>query len=351
MKVLLTGAAGFIGSYTSHRLLDRGDEVIGVDNLNDYYDVALKQARLDRLNSRPGFRFAKTDVADRAAMDALFAEQRPHRVVHLAAQAGVRYSLENPHAYVSANVTGFLNILENIRAHGTEHLVYASTSSVYGSNTRMPFSVHHNTDHPVSLYAATKKSNELMAHTYSHLFGLPTTGLRFFTVYGPWGRPDMALFKFTARMLAGEPIDIFNYGHHTRDFTYVEDIAEGVIRVLDRPAQPDRDWDPSHPDPHSSSAPYRVYNIGSNNPVNLLRYIEVLEETLGIEARKNYLPLQPGDVLDTFADVSDLMRDVGYKPETPIEQGIRNFVAWYKDYYGIEDVAHNVRARADGNYE
>lgn len=342
MKVLVTGAAGFIGSFTAHRLLDRGDEVIGLDNLNDYYDVSLKRARLGRLQARSNFAFAQIDIADGAAMDALFAEHRPDRVVHLAAQAGVRYSLENPQAYVDANVTGFLNVLENVRRYGTEHLVYASTSSVYGCNTRMPFSVHDNVDHPVSLYAATKKSNELMAHTYSHLFGVPCTGLRFFTVYGPWGRPDMALFKFTERILAGEPIDVFNYGNHTRDFTYVDDIVEGVVRVLDRPATGNPDWSSDHPDPHSSRAPYRLYNIGSNNPVSLTRYIEVLEETLGIEAKKNYLPLQPGDVPDTFADVTDLIRDAGYKPATPIEDGIRNFVAWYKDYYGVEDVAHNV---------
>ncbi len=343
MKVLLTGAAGFIGSFTTHRLLDRGDEVVGVDNLNDYYDVQLKLDRLSRLECREGFHFARLDVADRSAMDELFRRERPDRVVHLAAQAGVRYSLENPQAYVDANVTGFLNVLENVRAQGTEHLVYASTSSVYGSNTRMPFSVHDNVDHPVSLYAATKKANELMAHTYSHLFGLPCTGLRFFTVYGPWGRPDMALFLFTRKILAGEPIDVFNYGNHTRDFTYVEDIAEGIVRVLDRPATPNPEWSGDHPDPHSSNAPYRLYNIGSNNPVSLMRYIELLEETLGIEAKKNLLPLQPGDVPDTFADVEDLMRDVGYKPATPVEVGIRNFVAWYKSYYGIEGVADNVR--------
>jgi UDP-glucuronate 4-epimerase len=342
MRVLVTGAAGFIGSFTTHRLLDRGDEVIGIDNLNDYYDVRLKQARLDRLEGREGFTFARVDVVDRDSMNSLFRDRRPDRVVHLAAQAGVRYSLVNPQAYLDANVTGFLNVLENLRTHGTEHLVYASTSSVYGSNTSMPFSVHDNVDHPVSLYAATKKSNELMAHTYSHLFGLPCTGLRFFTVYGPWGRPDMALFTFTNRILAGEAIDVFNYGNHTRDFTYVEDIVEGVIRVLDQPARSNPDWSGDRPDPHSSNAPYRLYNIGSNNPINLMRYIEVLEETLGIEAKKNYLPLQPGDVPDTFADVTDLMRDVGYKPETPIEDGIRNFVAWYKDYYGVEGVAHNV---------
>lgn len=343
MKVLVTGSAGFIGSFVSHRLLDRNDQVIGLDNLNDYYDVSLKQARLDHLLERDGYTHLQVDVADTAAMKEMFEEHKPERIVHLAAQAGVRYSLENPYAYIDANVTGFLNVLECVRAVGTDHLVYASTSSVYGSNTNMPFSVHDNVDHPVSLYAATKKSNELMAHTYSHLFGIPCTGLRFFTVYGPWGRPDMALFKFTRNILAGEPIDVFNHGHHTRDFTYVDDIVEGVIRVLDRPPQGDPNWSGDDPDPQSSAAPYRLYNIGSNNPVQLLRYIEVLEETLGIEARKNLLPMQPGDVPDTFADVSDLVRDVGYQPDTPIEVGIQNFVAWYKDYYQIDDVAHNVK--------
>jgi len=343
MRIIVTGAAGFIGSFVTKRLLERGDEVVGVDNLNDYYDVALKRSRLEQLLPRDGFRHEQIDIAASSALDRVFREARSDRVVHLAAQAGVRYSLENPHAYVDANITGFLNVLECVRHHGTEHLVFASTSSVYGLNSRMPFTEHDNVDHPVSLYAATKKSNELMAHTYSHLFGVPCTGLRFFTVYGPWGRPDMALFLFTRRILAGEPIDVFNHGNHTRDFTYVDDIVEGVIRVLDRPAQPNRDWNPQRPDPQSSVAPYRLYNIGSNNPVSLLRYIEVLEETLGLQARKNYLPLQPGDVPDTFADVDDLMRDVGYKPDTPIEEGIRNFVAWYKDYYGIDSVAHNVR--------
>ena len=343
MRILVTGAAGFIGSCTSHRLLDRGDEVVGIDNLNDYYDVSLKEARLDRLKSREGFRFERLDIEDRSGMDRLFRDARPDRVVHLAAQAGVRYSLENPQAYVDANVTGFLNVLENVRNLGTDHLVYASTSSVYGSNTNMPFSVHDNVDHPVSLYAATKKANELMAHTYSHLFQVPCTGLRFFTVYGPWGRPDMALFKFTKQILAGEPIDIFNYGHHKRDFTYVDDIVEGIVRVLDRPAVANPDWRSDSPDPQSSSAPYRLYNIGSNNPVDLLRYVEVLEETLGIEAEKNLLPLQPGDVPDTYANVDDLMRDVGYMPDTPIETGIRNFVAWYKAYYDVPNVAHNVK--------
>jgi UDP-glucuronate 4-epimerase len=342
MKVLVTGAAGFIGSHVAARLLERGERVVGIDNLNDYYDVTLKEARLARLESTAGYSHRRIDIADKPAMDAALQQDRPDRVVHLAAQAGVRYSLENPYAYIDANVVGFLNILEGLRAIGTEHLVYASTSSVYGSNTNMPFSVHDNVDHPVSLYAATKKSNELMAHTYSHLFGLPTTGLRFFTVYGPWGRPDMALFKFTRQILAGEPIDVYNYGHHRRDFTYVDDIVEGIVRVLDRPATANPDWSGDRPDPHSSSAPYRLYNIGSNNPVDLLRYIELLEQTLGIEAQKNLLPMQPGDVPDTYADVEDLIRDTGYRPGTPVDVGIHNFVAWYKDYYGIDDVAHNV---------
>lgn len=342
MKVLVTGSAGFIGSFTSHRLLDRGDEVIGIDNLNDYYDVALKEARLARLREKSGYLHQQIDIADKAAVDQVFREHKPDRVVHLAAQAGVRYSLENPYAYIDANIVGFLNVLEAIRHFGGEHLVYASTSSVYGSNTNMPFSVHDNVDHPVSLYAATKKSNELMAHTYSHLFNIPCTGLRFFTVYGPWGRPDMALFKFTKQMLAGEAIDVFNYGHHRRDFTYIEDIVEGIVRVVDRPAAADPEWRGDQPDPQSSTAPYRLYNIGSNNPVDLLRYIELLEETLGVEAQKNLLPLQAGDVPDTFADVDDLVNDIGYKPGTPLEEGIRNFVAWYKDYYQLDDVAHNI---------
>ncbi len=342
MKIVVTGAAGFIGSHVSHRLLDRGDEVVGIDNLNDYYDVALKEARLARLTERSGFEFKRVDIAVKQAIDQIFSVEQPHRVVHLAAQAGVRYSLENPYAYIDANIVGFLNILESVRSIGTEHLVYASTSSVYGSNTNMPFSVHDNVDHPVSLYAATKKSNELMAHTYSHLFGIPCTGLRFFTVYGPWGRPDMALFLFTRKMLAGEPIDVFNYGNHRRDFTYIDDIVEGIIRVLDKPADANPEWSGDDPDPHSSSAPYRLYNIGSNNPVDLMRYIEVLEETLGVSAEKNFLPLQPGDVPDTFADVGDLVRDVDYQPNTPIEVGIQNFVSWYKDYHEIDHIAHNV---------
>jgi UDP-glucuronate 4-epimerase len=343
MKVLVTGAAGFIGSFTSHKLLDRGDSVVGIDNLNDYYEVTLKQARLERLLARDAYTHIKIDIADKTAIDKAIRNEKPDRIVHLAAQAGVRYSLENPYAYIEANIVGFLNILESVRAHGIEHLVYASSSSVYGSNTNMPFSVHDNVDHPVSLYAATKKSNELMAHTYSHLFDIPCTGLRFFTVYGPWGRPDMALFKFTKQILAGEPIDVYNYGHHRRDFTYIDDIVEGIVRVLDRAASANPDWSGDTPDPHSSSSPYRLYNIGSNNPMDLLKYIEVLEQTLGIEAEKNLLPMQLGDVPETFADVDDLIRDVGYKPATPITTGIQNFVAWYKAYYQVDDIAHNVR--------
>ena len=317
--------------------------MVGVDNLNDYYEVTLKQARLERLLARDGYAHKKIDISDRAAIDKAIRNEKPDRIVHLAAQAGVRYSLENPYAYIEANIIGFLNILESVRAHGIEHLVYASSSSVYGSNTNMPFSVHDNVDHPVSLYTATKKSNELMAHTYSHLFAIPCTGLRFFTVYGPWGRPDMALFKFTKQILAGEPIDVYNYGHHRRDFTYIDDIVEGIVRVLDRVASANPDWSGDTPDPHSSSSPYRLYNIGSNNPVDLLKYIEVLEQTLGIEAEKNLLPMQLGDVPETFADVDDLIRDVGYKPATPITTGIQNFVAWYKAYYQVDDIAHNVR--------
>ena len=342
MKVLVTGAAGFIGSTLSHKLLDRGDMVLGVDNLNDYYDVTLKQARLARLEARSNFTIMQADISNREVMKEAFETYQPDRVVHLAAQAGVRYSLENPYAYIDANVTGFLNVLENVRHQGTDHLVFASTSSVYGANTGMPFSVHDGVDHPVSLYAATKKSNELMAHTYAHLFGIPCTGLRFFTVYGPWGRPDMALFLFTKKILAGEPIDVFNHGHHTRDFTYVDDIVEGVVRTLDKPATANSDWDSNHPDPATSNAPFRLYNIGSNNPVQLSRYIEVLEETLGIEAKKNLLPLQPGDVPDTFANVDDLIRDHNYQPSTPIEVGVAEFVKWYKEYYGVTDVAHNL---------
>jgi UDP-glucuronate 4-epimerase len=335
MKILVTGAAGFIGFHTARRLLARGDEVVGLDNLNEYYDVRLKQARLAQLEAAPGFRFVKLDLADRTGMPALFAAERFERVVHLGAQAGVRYSLENPHAYVDSNVTGTTNVLEGCRHTGVGHLVFASTSSVYGANTQMPFSVHQGVDHPLTFYAATKRANELMAHNYAMLFRLPVTGLRFFTVYGPWGRPDMALFLFTKHILAGQPIDVFNHGRHQRDFTYVEDIAEGVIRALDRPATPDPAWNSATPDPATSSAPFRLYNIGNNRPVQLLRYIEVLEACLDKKAEMNLLPLQPGDVPDTWADASDLVRDVGYEPQTPVEEGVRRFVQWYRGYYGV----------------
>jgi UDP-glucuronate 4-epimerase len=335
-KILLTGAAGFIGFHTAQRLLARGYAVVGLDNLNSYYDVSLKQARLDQLRRAPNFRFEQLELADRERMANLFAKERFARVVHLAAQAGVRYSLEAPHAYIDSNVTGTLNILEGCRHNGIEHLVYASTSSVYGANTKMPFSVHDIADHPVSLYAATKRANELMAHTYSWLFKIPTTGLRFFTVYGPWGRPDMALFTFTRNILEGKPIDVFNNGHHKRDFTYVDDIAEGVVRASERIAQPDPNWNSNSPDPCSSSAPFRVYNIGNNEPVKLMRYIEVIEECLGRKAQKNFLPMQPGDVPETFADIDDLVRDVGYRPATPIETGVKNFVDWFCQYYGYK---------------
>jgi UDP-glucuronate 4-epimerase len=335
MRVLVTGAAGFIGSALSLRLLARGDEVLGVDNLNDYYDVALKQARLDRLTPHPNFKFTKVSIEDRPALEKAFHAFRPQRVVNLAAQAGVRYSLENPYAYVEANLVGFINILEACRHGKVEHLVYASSSSVYGANRKLPFSVQDPVDHPVSLYAATKKANELMAHTYSHLYGLPTTGLRFFTVYGPWGRPDMALFLFTRKILAGEPIDVFNHGHHTRDFTYVDDIVEGVIRTLDRVPEPDQAYDPLQPNSATSSAPYRVYNIGNSHPVQLSHYIEVLEDCLGRKAEKNLLPLQPGDVPDTSAEVTELMDDTGYRPDTPVEEGVKRFVEWYRGYYGV----------------
>jgi UDP-glucuronate 4-epimerase len=334
MKVLVTGTAGFIGAALAQKLLARGDEVIGVDNVNDYYDVALKEARLARLKSHSRFTEVRIALEDRDRLYQAFADHRPQRVVNLAAQAGVRYSLTHPHAYIDANLVGFCNILEACRHHEIEHLVYASSSSVYGANTAMPFSVHHNVDHPVSLYAATKKANELMAHTYSHLYGLPTTGLRFFTVYGPWGRPDMALFMFTRNILAGKPIDVFNYGHHRRDFTYIDDIVEGVVRVLDKIAAPNPNWTGEIPDAGTSKAPYRLYNIGNHQPVELMRFIEVLEECLGRKAEKNLLPMQSGDVPDTYADVDDLIRDVDYRPTTPIETGIANFVRWYKDYYG-----------------
>ena len=335
MKVLVTGTAGFIGSSLAKRLLARGDEVVGVDNLNDYYDVQIKKDRLAQLLPQAGFTDVRANIEDKAAIDKIFKEHKPDRVVNLAAQAGVRYSLINPHAYIDSNITGFLNILEACRHIGTEHLVYASSSSVYGANTAMPFSVHNNVDHPVSLHATSKKANELMAHTYSHLFNIPTTGLRFFTVYGPWGRPDMALFIFTKKILAGEPIDVFNFGHHRRDFTYIDDIVEGVIRTLDHVAPANTQWNGDTPDPATSKAPYRIYNIGSNNPVELLRYIEVLEDCLGKKAIKNLLPLQPGDVPDTYADVDALIEDVDYKPTTPVETGIDNFVKWYRDYYKV----------------
>ncbi|HKR64899.1 MAG TPA: NAD-dependent epimerase [Thermoanaerobaculia bacterium] len=335
MKVLVTGAAGFIGSHTAHRLLARGDEVLGVDNLNDYYDVSLKEARVARLREHGGFRLERADIADRDRMASLFAREKPERVVHLAAQAGVRYSLINPHAYTDSNVTGFLNILEGARHNNVEHLVFASTSSVYGANTKQPFSEHQNVDHPVSLYAATKKANELMAHTYAHLFGVRTTGLRFFTVYGPWGRPDMALFKFTRGILANEAIPVFNNGQMIRDFTYVDDIVEGVVRALDHPAQPDAQWNGDDPDPATSYAPYRVYNIGNNEPVLLLDCIAMLEEELGKKARMEFLPIQPGDVVSTMADVSELERGVGFRPHTPLRTGISRFVQWYREYYGV----------------
>ncbi|HEX2826098.1 MAG TPA: NAD-dependent epimerase [Burkholderiales bacterium] len=334
MKVLVTGAAGFIGAHVSARLLARGDEVIGLDNVNDYYDPRLKEARLAHFCRSDGFTEVRADVADRDAVAQAFAMHRPQRVVHLAAQAGVRYSITHPQAYIDANLVGFGNILEGCRQLEVEHLVYASSSSVYGANTTLPFSVHQNVDHPLSLYAATKKANELMAHTYSGLFGLPTTGLRFFTVYGPWGRPDMALFLFTRNILADRPIDVFNHGKHTRGFTYIDDIVEGVIRTLDSTAAPDPEWSGAQPDPATSRAPYRVYNIGSDSATHLMRYIELIEQNLGRKARLNLLPLQPGDVPDTCADVADLARDVGYSPSTPVEVGVKRFVEWYLGYYG-----------------
>jgi UDP-glucuronate 4-epimerase len=334
-KTLLTGAAGFIGMHTAQRLLARGEQVVGVDNLNDYYDVSLKHARLARLTPQPGFGFHPLSVEDRDGMARLFAQEQPDRVIHLAAQAGVRYSLSNPHAYIDANLQGFINILEGCRHHGVKHLTYASSSSVYGGNTALPFSEHHNIDHPVSLYAATKKANELMAHTYSHLFGLPTTGLRFFTVYGPWGRPDMALFLFTRAILEGRPIDVFNHGKMVRDFTYVDDIVEGVIRVHDKPATANPGFDPAAPDPATSKAPYRVFNIGNSQPTPLMDYIAALEAALGREAVKNYLPMQAGDVPATSADTTELDAWVGFKPATPVREGVARFVAWYRGFYGV----------------
>lgn len=335
MKILVTGAAGFIGSHTTQRLLARGDAVVGLDNLNDYYDVSLKEARLARLQQQKRFTFARVELSDRVAVAKLFERERFDRVIHLAAQAGVRYSMQNPYAYVDSNVVGFTAILEGCRHNSVEHLVYASSSSVYGANTGVPFSVHDNVDHPLSLYAATKKANELMAHTYSNLYRLPATGLRFFTVYGPWGRPDMALFLFTKAILAGKPIDVFNHGDMERDFTYIDDIVEGVVRVCDRVATPDSSWSGASPDPATSAAPYRLYNIGNNHPERLTRLIEVLESCLGRKAIQNLLPMQPGDVPATAADVDDLARDVDFRPCTPIEVGVRCFVEWYREYYRV----------------
>ncbi|RKZ35974.1 MAG: capsular biosynthesis protein CpsI [Gammaproteobacteria bacterium] len=333
MKVLVTGAAGFIGSQLSKRLLERGNEIVGLDNLNEYYDINLKKARLTQLEELPNFRFIKLELADRSSIAELFAREKFNRVVNLAAQAGVRYSIENPHAYVDSNVVGFVNLLEGCRHNNVEHLVFASSSSVYGLNTLMPFSVHQNVDHPISLYAATKKANELMAHTYAHLYNLPTTGLRFFTVYGPWGRPDMALFKFTKAILEDKPIDVYNYGKMRRDFTYIDDIVEGVIRVLEHIPSSNPDWSSDSPDPSTSPAPYKLYNIGNNQPVELMHYIETLEKALGKPAKKNMLPMQAGDVPMTYADVNDLEREVGFKPQTSIVEGIGHFVKWYKSYY------------------
>ena len=335
MRVLVTGSAGFIGSTLTMRLLERGDEVIGVDCIDDYYDVTLKEARLDRFRDHGNFTEVRKRIEDREAMVETFKKHQPQRVVNLAAQAGVRYSIENPAAYVDSNLVGFGNILEGCRHNRVEHLVYASSSSVYGTNTNMPFSVHHNVDHPISLYAASKKANEWMAHVYSHLYDIPTTGLRFFTVYGPWGRPDMALFLFTKRILEGKPIDVFNYGKHRRDFTYIDDIVEGVVRTLDHVAQPNPEWSGDKPDSATSAAPYRLYNIGNNSPVELMHYIETLEKNLGKTAEKNLLPLQPGDVPDTYANVDDLVHDVDYKPATSVEDGVARFVAWYRDYYKV----------------
>jgi len=334
-KVLVTGAAGFIGAALAKRLLERGDSVVGVDNLSDYYDVGLKQARLARLTPYATFRDVRLDIADAEGLDSLFARERPTRVVNLAAQAGVRYAAKNPRAYTSTNLSGFLNVLEGCRHHGVGHLVFASSSSVYGANRKLPFSVHDNVDHPVSLYAATKKANELMAHAYSHLYGIPATGLRFFTVYGPWGRPDMSLFLFVRNILAGKPIDVYNYGNHRRDFTYIDDIVDGILRVLDRPAGPDPGWRGEAPDPATSSAPYALYNIGNNNSVELEKYIALIERCLGKTAKRNLLPIQPGDVVATWADVDDLARDFDYRPSTTVEQGVEAFVDWYRHYYGV----------------
>jgi len=333
LKILVTGAAGFIGFHTSKKLLDRGDTVVGLDNFNDYYDVALKEGRAELLADYDNFKLARIDLADRNAMEALFAEEKFDKVINLAAQAGVRYSIENPHSYIDSNIVGFVNILEGCRHNDVKHLVYASSSSVYGANTTMPFSVHQNVDHPLALYGATKKANELMAHTYSNLYNLPTTGLRFFTVYGPYGRPDMALFLFTKNIIEDKPIDVFNFGKHRRDFTYIDDIVEGVVRTMDHTAEPNEDWDPANPDPGTSMAPYRLYNIGNQQPVELMDYIGAIEKTLGKKAEMNLLPLQAGDVPDTWADTESLANDVGYQPSTPIEVGVKNFVEWYLEFY------------------
>lgn len=335
MKVLLTGAGGFIGFHVGVALAKRGDLIVGIDNLNDYYDVRLKEARRDIFASEKNTKFIKADLADRTATEAIFADEKPDRVIHLAAQAGVRYGFVNPHAYINSNIVGFINVLEGCRHHDVEHLVYASTSSVYGANTELPFAVTQNVDHPLSLYAATKKSNELMAHSYAHLYGLPVTGLRFFTVYGPWGRPDMSLFLFTKKILADEPIDVFNNGDHARDFTYIDDVAAVVMRALDKIATPNRDWDGLNRDPSTSSAPYRLYNVGNNQPVELMHFIECIEKALGKTAKKNFLPLQPGDVARTYADTDGLARDIGFRPEMPIEKGIHRFVEWYRHYYRV----------------
>ena len=335
MSILITGCAGFIGGHLCHKLLERGADVIGLDNLNDYYDPSLKMGHLDRLQAFPNFRFFKVDLADRPEIAKIFASERPQQVVNLAAQAGVRYSIQNPAAYVDSNLIGFANILEGCRQQQVEHLVYASSSSVYGANTQTPFSTHHSVDHPLSLYAATKKANELMAHSYSHLYNLPTTGLRFFTVYGPWGRPDMAIFSFTKAILEGRSIKVFNHGRMRRDFTYIDDIVDGVLRILDRIPAPDPEWSSHSPNPSNSFAPYRIYNIGNNNPVELMELITTLEKCLGLEAKKEFLPIQMGDMLETYADVDDLIADVGFKPTTPISEGIEKFVAWYRDFYKV----------------
>ena len=333
MKILVTGAAGFIGFHTSKKLLDRGDEVVGLDNFNDYYDVSLKEGRAEILDAYDNFKMVRMDLADRSGIESLFADEKFEKVINLAAQAGVRYSIENPHSYIDSNIVGFVNILEGCRHNDVKHLTYASSSSVYGANTTMPFSIHQNVDHPLSLYGATKKANELFAHTYSNLYNLPTTGLRFFTVYGPYGRPDMALFLFTKNIIEGKPIDVFNYGKHRRDFTYIDDIVEGVVRTMDHTAEPNSDWDAATPDPGTSKAPYRIYNIGNQQPVELMDYIGAIEKALGKEAEKNLLPLQPGDVPDTWADTTDLANDVGYQPATPVEVGVKNFVDWYLEFY------------------